>query len=1578
MAIDKLIPQYLNSDTDQKLVKTVEMTDNLNVRVSNDDEGTAGVIKNIKGTEVVGAKSASDVYPSGDNRVIGSVANEKNKEILFLLWNENYNHGIYRLDMTTGKYQKLYQDSVLGFEKFGYADCDVILNEKEETLFYWTDNSNPPMKVNVNRLMSNGYPPSLTSGTDEEKLLSLTVAKQPPIKAPSYVVKNNPNLTGDSRIKENNYQFAYKYVYQDGEHSALSPYSSLSIANAQLVDGFNTDAQKNFFNQIDVFGQNSNGDVEKIVFYARRVGGKFFEIEELDNSYGTSSVKVEFTDNVLGKFLSETEENKIYDNVPQVAKSQAIASNRLFYGSYVEGYDNIDVDVDILPNYHKNPDIYDIDVTIQSTTYNSGRKRRIEIDYSSLPSTIDNASTVILNFFVDFEDVYIMGNSGGGKALAIPEGQLVVTYASKDDAGFEKFKTYTVRQIQGASLSSYLSTIINNLGATGDIPAITLSTEGLQVKETISIPANTPLSTVKSLVQTRLESKQYRVFLNPSAHERRFSSLSDSTSAFAVVADVFTGQEAACFKGVMGMEFEFAGASSNTLDTFDILPSTNSVELSIHEFSDNDGRTVNVLSSTKFVVPFVYFLFPTASLEEGGCVLYESLVGDRSFKSGASHELGIVYYDDRGRASGVQEVGDAYVNHLNDRSSENDLYGRSSMVLRLKHNPPSWAKRWAPVYTGSGNIELKFQYGVKGAFIPTNNLERSTIFSSHDNIYISLNSLFGKDSSYTKSSSALIDYKFEKGDKLRIIKYGSSTSQYDVFNTEKQEFEVVDFVTLNNENTNPILERISERAIDVTTGEFLIVKDNSSASNFNYDSVMKGTSKWFENCIVEVYRNKKDLEEDVYYEVGKSYPVTSGAHGDDRTASTITGTLTTTGGVKKVTLGSAEVFKGDILSASGKSISVGNVFIEDGTYSFYVTDNNPTPLADGSYIFTVESREKVINLKIGDVYHRARNCIVSTSQINTLTYSNASSNNSNVEFIEDYSVSDFFKSKSSSIGRPFAYIPDGKKVRRKASITYSDSYLMDSDRLGLSSFNLSLANWKDLEILDGDVQAIINRNESLTVLQKNKACQIPVGRNLIEYSDGNANVAVSKNVLGKESYYAGNFGASNPESVVERFGVVYFVDANAGKVIRLSADGITPISDKGMSSFFEEKFKRLISRTENLVIVGGFDPDNDEYLVSVEPVFDSNITIGSDVYDIPVDANSNFTVQGITYTSSTVIWNTWANIWNTFCGNWDDVGNGIIFIDSIFQTQGVLIDSSYLGSSATINIVVTDSSYSFSAIAQLNLSTGVVTMPSSTCEGDDISISSAEDDDSGFTISYKHKEGVWASKYSFIPSMYVNVNNEMYSFFDADSGIMWKHNVNDTRNNFYGTQYDSVFEVVSNRNPSMIKVFDAMGVEGSGSWSGVLTTSDQSTTIGTSDFDTREGHSYAMIFRDTLVSKGHQIYLGKVESVSNDTITFTTPINKIPFSIGDILKTASGSTLTDTTMEISGISGRKTIQCTTNVSNVNVGDDVFVEHSSRIDGDPMRDVFLKIKLTSSDTSPFEVHAVSVNYDRSKVHNDRVN
>ena len=1563
MAIDKLIPQYLNSDTDQKLVKSVEMTDNLNIRVSNDDEGTEGVIKNVKGTEVVGAKTASDVYPSGDNRVIGAVANEKNKEILFLLWNSNTNHGIYRLDMTTGKYQKLYQDSVLNFKKYSYAKCDVVVNDKDETLLFFTDGENPPMKVNIQRLISGDYPSSLTTGTDYEKLLSLTVAKQPPLQAPTYNVKNNPNVNGDSRIKSNNYQFAYKYVYRDGEHSALSPYSSLTISNAQLVDGYNTEAQKNFFNQIDVNVNTSVADVEKILVYARRVGGQFFEIAELENSYASSTKKVEFTDNIIGTYLSLDEQNKVYDNVPQVAKSQVIAGNRLMYGSYKEGYENIDVDGSLVANYHAQPTIYDLDITIK-TYGGTGSYRDFDIDYTALPSSVSKDSKLMLNFFIDFEDVLIAGASN--EHISLDTDELQIIYQHKTDNTDTKFNQLDIASIRGVGIvSNALNAIwgtLTGIGVDFD-PGLTMTTEGLQIKELIDVPSGSTKTDIRNLVKSRLQSKDYNIFLNPNNDARRFSFLTTGGSTPFTV-------ESASFKGRMNVGIDL-NSNSGQVDTYRL--QGKSAELQIYEFTDSAGRVAKIVNTNKFRLDSTNerFFFVNATLLEGSCSLFTNIVGDRAFKSGASHELGIVYYDDRGRASGVQELGDVYVNHLNDRSEESDLDGKASVVMRIKHSAPSWARRWMPVYTGQGNIDLKFQYGVKGAFIPTNNIERSTVFSSEENIYISLNSLFNKDGSYTKSSNALIDYKFEEGDKLRIIKYGNNART-------TQEFKVVDFVTLTaDEATNPILEKITENASDATTGDFLVIKDNPNATSFNYDAVAKNTSKWFENCIVEVYRDLKDKEEDVYYEIGKSYSISSGVHSDDRVTTTPTIDITKRTGT--IEFNSTDIiFKGDVLSGTNIDLTVLNVYEQDGVYYAYAENNAAVAPPSGSSSVTVTNPDSVIQINQGDVYFRVRNCVVSTSQINTLTFTNLASQNSRTEFIEDYSVSDFFKSKRSSVGRPFAYIPEARTMHRKAAITYSDAYLIDSDRMNLSSFNLSLANWIDLDITNGSVEAMVNRNEALTVIQQNKSSQIPIGRNLVEYAGGGSNLAVSKNVLGNPSYYAGEFGTSNPESVVHRFGVVYYVDAKAGKVIRLSADGITPISEKGMDSFFEDKFKTLLSSTEKIRVVGGFDPDNDEYLVTVEPVYNSRLTIGSDIVDIPVDANAEFTIQGITYTSQTVLWNVWGNVWNTFCGDWDDVSNGVVFVDSVFTPQSILVDSSYLGSTATIDILVTDSSYSFSAIGQLNLSNGQLTLPATTCAGDSITIGEATTAEEGFTIAYKHKDGVWGSKYSFKPTSYVNINNELYSFYDAPTGIMWKHNVNSTRNNFYGTQYDSMFEVVSNYSPSMIKVFEALGVEGNGTWSGVLNTSEQNTTIGTSDFDTREGHRYAMIPRDTLISAGHQIYLGKVDSVSNDTVVFTTPVNRLPFVVGDILKTASGSTLTGTGMEISALTDRKTIQCTTAISNIVAGDNIFVEHTSRIDGDPMRDVFLKIKLTSSDTSAFEVHAVSVSYDRSRLHNDRVN
>ena len=1576
MAIDKLIPQYLNSDTDQKLVKSVEMTDNLNVRVSNDAEGTGGVIKNVKGTEVVDFKTAADEFPAGTNRVIGSVSNDKNKEILFLVWNSNENHGVYRLDMTSGKYQKLYEDSVLNFKKFSYAACDVIVNEDNETLFYWTDNVNPPMKVNINRLITGGYPASLTTGTDEEKLLSLTVAKQRPLSAPSYALVNNPSL-GRNDIREKHFQFAYRYKYLDGEVSALSEWSSFSFASTQAKADFLSVTNKDFFNQINVFVRNSVADVDKITVYARELNSdKFFEIKELDNNFTSGVYTVNFANKNLGVPLSLDEVNKSFDNVPQLAKSQAISGNRLMYGNYTEGYENHLPETTSNAVYKGKENTYTIKAYVEDGSvpfYNNleaspTTNYEVKLDYSNLPSTLPANSFIHIEFIWVAEKVTIEAYKN------LEYYPLIFNFKVDDNLLSNKLLDNMVFTTGSASTG--------NVGEEEWVIPI----RNTVFKEVYRNTSSLSKSQLIADINNRLSTKVFHGIIDGDRSLEKTGSvyatagilgLINTTKAKVWLEGVasFTLQQGNLVGDIKTFNLKFSGASISVkaaeIIDYEYIP-TSLINYPVAvEVTSSQRQKVGGESGFNTMGPSYpeteKVTYERSGISGTSSYVAEKLDGYRSFKSNANHSFGIVYMDDRGRAGGVNELESVFVKPISERTEK----GGAEIDFRVKTDAPSWAKKWQIVYAGNTDVDNFVQYTTGNSLLPKDKDE----FVS-GNVYVSLNTLEGTKNSYREGTGSRLEYKFEEGDMVRVLRYTDNSGNY-VYPSDK-EFKVLGYEKLSQESDKFLAP--AGYNYQAKTGYALKIEANNELG-YDFRSVQGGDSIWDKEAIIEVYTPKKEIEDKVYYGVGKTYDVVDEQHYGDRdvtATTTVTLDIDGSGGATS----SDRLYVGDQVIVGAALIEITSVSINtDGTYVYEYKGVVSAQL--GTFDISNFS-DANITVTTGDVFFRARRLITRDDNVRSnlvlSSFWDESSFSTIVDFVEDYGISDFYASKGFTRNKPYAFIPDSKTIRRRSSITYSDPYVIDSDRLNLSSFNPSLANWIDLDLIYGPINSLVPRGDALTVIQQSKASQLPVGKNVIEFADGASNVTASRNVLGVPSYYAGDYGTSSPESVVERFGVVYFSDANASKVIKLGGDGITPISDNGMSSFFENKFKNLSVNTDSVRIVGGFDPDNDEYLVTVEPVYNLAITIGSTSYDVPVTASDEFLVQNIVFTPNTVLWNIWGNLWNTYCGQWQNVGNGIVFLDSVFQTNSILVDSAFAGSTATINVLITDSTYSFSAIGQLNLATGILSIPSTTCEGDSITFGPSEEVEPGFTIAYKHKEGVWGSKYSFKPTSYVNINNELFSFFETDAGMMWKHNVNTTRNNFYGTQYSSIIESVSNFNPSMVKVYEALGIEGNGNWSATLSNSEQSTTIGSSDFDVREGHRYGMIFRDTSASTEHQIYIGKVESIDtiNNTITFTTPVNRLPFVVGDELKTASGSNLIATGEIIDGITDRKTIQCTNAITGIVVGDDIFVEHSSRIEGDPMRDVFLKVRITSANTSKFEVHALSLSYDRSRLHNDRIN
>jgi len=288
MAVQKITPQYLNKDDDERLIKSVEMTDAVNIRVSTDNDGDGLVLKNAYGNAAVDLDKS---LPAGTNKVIGSISDEQLGFIFYFVWNSNDDHSIYRYSVGANQAQRVIKDSVLDFTENGFVKGNIYNNINGDVLLYFNDGRTAPKKINTTKALVNGYPQLLT-GTDDEKLAVLSVAKRPPLDPPAYNIVNNPALK-ENNIQDGVFQFAYKYVYEDGEHSALSPYTSLTVSQNQLRRGFTTPGQDDFYNQINVFVKHSPYDVEKIQLFVREGNeGAFYQVDEINNVPGGTTAMV--------------------------------------------------------------------------------------------------------------------------------------------------------------------------------------------------------------------------------------------------------------------------------------------------------------------------------------------------------------------------------------------------------------------------------------------------------------------------------------------------------------------------------------------------------------------------------------------------------------------------------------------------------------------------------------------------------------------------------------------------------------------------------------------------------------------------------------------------------------------------------------------------------------------------------------------------------------------------------------------------------------------------------------------------------------------------------------------------------------------------------------------------------------------------------------------------------------------------------------------------------------------------------------------------------------------------------------
>jgi hypothetical protein len=208
-------------------------------------------------------------------------------------------------------------------------------------LLFFTDGYNPPRKINVKR----SYPtePDLT-----EDDISVIVA--PPTVSPSIQLIN---ISGEENyIQDRFVSFAYRYRYLDGEYSALSQFSRIAFEPGFFNFDFSTYSNagmKNIYNGVNVTIDTGGSNVVGIDLVFKLSNSSIINVIErydklLKSWPDNSNQTIEFSYKKILTVLPESEILRSFDNVPLIAKSQTIMSNRLFYGNYKDGYDLIDED----------------------------------------------------------------------------------------------------------------------------------------------------------------------------------------------------------------------------------------------------------------------------------------------------------------------------------------------------------------------------------------------------------------------------------------------------------------------------------------------------------------------------------------------------------------------------------------------------------------------------------------------------------------------------------------------------------------------------------------------------------------------------------------------------------------------------------------------------------------------------------------------------------------------------------------------------------------------------------------------------------------------------------------------------------------------------------------------------------------------------------------------------------------------------------------------------------------------------------------------------------------------------------
>jgi hypothetical protein len=373
----------MNKDLDPHFLPDGQYRDGLNIIVSDSDGGFIALDGSHNGSlqNYLGNELQNTSLGLTNAQCIGSISYEASNLIYWLVASDTAD-AIYEYNESLGLTTIVLKatkstpttPSILNFNKTFYVTGINYING----LLFWTDNYNPPRRINIERAKNYGV-----DGFTEE---DINVIVAPPLYAPTIGL----TLEGNANNLENKFiYFAYRYKYIDDEYSALSPFSPVAFFPKPYEYDYGISeniSMVNRYNKAIITYNTGDKNVKEIQLVFRDTSSlNTYVVDNIDKAANlfsdNSDEQYIFANNKVFTILDPNQVNRLFDNVPLKAKSQDLIGSRLVYGNYTQFFDLVDCDDEIInPIFSLSHNIAPIGAT-PLPTFKSNRDYEVGIVY---------------------------------------------------------------------------------------------------------------------------------------------------------------------------------------------------------------------------------------------------------------------------------------------------------------------------------------------------------------------------------------------------------------------------------------------------------------------------------------------------------------------------------------------------------------------------------------------------------------------------------------------------------------------------------------------------------------------------------------------------------------------------------------------------------------------------------------------------------------------------------------------------------------------------------------------------------------------------------------------------------------------------------------------------------------------------------------------------------------------------------------------------------------------------------------------------------------------------------------------